>query len=143
MSLILCPECGSKISEKALACPHCGFVSHDAKLPISIQDKYELIPHFKYEVNEWNPQPVSVECIEDNRKLVDFFGNWDNVQLKLPAIAETIKALAIKDNYMVAKIPQYLKKLIDEGIYTFSIDKNGEILPTIRNGKEIIKQVIF
>ena len=27
MSLILCPECGTKISDRATKCPHCGFQS--------------------------------------------------------------------------------------------------------------------
>ena len=138
MGLILCPECGAKISNKALTCPRCGFVSENSKLPISIQDKYEPIPVFKYEINEWDPQPVSYE---DNKALVEYFGNWNNIQLKIPAIAEVIKSLAIKDNYMVAKIPDYIKKMIESGSYCFSIDKSGEILPTIRDANGIVKQV--
>lgn len=138
MGLILCPECGAKISNKALTCPHCGFVSKNSKLPISIQDKYEPIPIFKYEINEWDPQPVSYE---DNKALVEYFGDWNTVQLKIPAIAEVIKSLAAKNNYMVAKIPDYIKKMIENGEYCFSIDKNGEILPTIRNANGIVKQV--
>ena len=138
MGLILCPECGAKISDKALSCPHCGFVSKDSMLPISVQDKYEPIPIFKYEINEWNPQPV---CYDDNKTLVKYFGDWNNIQTKLPALAEVIKALVAKDNYMVAKIPEYIKKMIESGEYCFSIDKSGEILPTIRNANGIVKQV--
>ena len=52
-----------------------------------------------------------------------------------------IKSLAAKDNYMVAKIPDYIKKMIENGEFCFSIDKNGEILPTIRNANRIVKQV--
>ena len=44
MSLILCPECGTKISDRATKCPHCGFQSADAERPISEQDKYEIVP---------------------------------------------------------------------------------------------------
>ena len=138
MGLILCPECGAKISDKALACPHCGFVSENSNLPISIQDKYEPVPVFKYEINEWDPQPISYD---DNKALVEYFGNWNNIQLKFPAIAEAIKSLAIKENYMVAKIPDYINKMIENGSYCFSIDKSGEILPTIRDANGIVKQV--
>lgn len=138
MALILCPECGSKISDRALTCPHCGFVSENPNLPISVQDKYEPIPVFKYEINEWDPQPISYD---DNKALVEYFGNWDNIQSKLPAIAEVIKSMAKKDNYLVAKIPDYIKKMIEDGTYCFSIDKSGEILPTIRDAKRIVKQV--
>lgn len=42
MSLILCPECGTKISDKARICPHCGFMSDDNLRPISEQDTYEI-----------------------------------------------------------------------------------------------------
>ena len=43
MSLILCPECCTKISNKATTCPHCGYVSDNPSLPISVQDKFEVI----------------------------------------------------------------------------------------------------
>ena len=49
MSLILCPECGTKISDRATKCPHCGFQSADAERPISEQDKYEIVPIFEVE----------------------------------------------------------------------------------------------
>ena len=55
MSLILCPECGTKISNKATACPHCGYVSSDSSLPISVQDTYEVVPIFSYDIVEWKP----------------------------------------------------------------------------------------
>ena len=29
MPLIKCPECGNKVSDKAHACPHCGFPIED------------------------------------------------------------------------------------------------------------------
>ena len=37
MSLIRCPECNAKVSDKALACPRCGFVAENHLLPISQQ----------------------------------------------------------------------------------------------------------
>lgn len=37
MSLIRCPECNAKVSDKVLACPRCGFVAEDHLLPISQQ----------------------------------------------------------------------------------------------------------
>ena len=55
MSLILCPECGTKISDKATSCPHCGFVSADPSRPISEQDTYEMVPAFRYDIEEWKP----------------------------------------------------------------------------------------
>lgn len=46
MSLIRCPECNAKVSDKALACPRCGFVAEDHLLPISQQVCSEVVPTF-------------------------------------------------------------------------------------------------
>lgn len=143
MSLILCPECGSKISDKATACPHCGYMSKDSSLPISVQDSYEMVPSFSYDIEEWNPNSEQLEIIgvEDNKSLVQYFGNWQNIQLRIPALGKVIKAMATKDKILVAKMDSYVKTLIDKGIYRFTIDKKGEILPTIRDSEGIVKQV--
>ena len=143
MSLILCPECGTKISNKATTCPHCGYVSNDSSLPISVQDTYEVVPTFSYDIEEWNPyrEQMSIISYEDNRTLVEYLGNWQNIQLRLPAIAKVIKAMADKESILVAKMDSYVKTLIDKGVYRFTIDKQGEILPTIRDAGGIVKQV--
>ena len=143
MSLILCPECGTKISNKATMCPHCGYVSNDSSLPISVQDSYEVVPSFSFDIAEWNPEreQTSIIAFDDNRTLVQHLGNWQNIQLRLPAIAKVIKSMADKDKVLVAKMDSYVKTLIEKGIYRFSIDKNGEILPTIRDAEGIVKQV--
>lgn len=143
MSLILCPECGTKISDKATICPHCGFQSNDPSRPISEQDKYEIVPIFDYDIEEWKPNRGDLNIIsyEDNKSLVKYFGNWETIQLKFPAIAEVIGSMAAKDHIMIAKMDSYVKDLIDKGIYRFTIDKNGEILPTIRDAEGFVKQV--
>lgn len=143
MSLILCPECGTKISNKATMCPHCGYVSSDCSLSISVQDTYEVVPTFAYDIEEWNPnrKPSNLIAYEDNRTLVEYLGNWQNIQLRLPAIAKVIKGMGEKDKILVAKMDSYVKTLIDKGVYRFTIDKQGEILPTIRDADGIVKQV--
>lgn len=143
MSLILCPECGARISDKALTCPHCGYSSADKLLPISVQDHYEPAPVFQYDIEEWNPNRGDLTEIayEDNRSLFEFFGKWENIKNSLPAIAEVFEAMAMKETYLVASYDDYIAKKIKEGVYRFSVDKNGEILPTIRDGKSIVKQV--
>lgn len=143
MSRILCPECGTKISDKATKCPHCGFQSANPKRPISEQDKYEPVPIFEYDIEEWQPNRAesSIISYEDNKSLIQYFGKWENIKVKLPAIAEVIGAMAGKDHIMVAKMDSYVKDLIDKGIYRFTIDKQGEILPTIRDADGFVKQV--
>ena len=143
MSLILCPECGPKISDRATKCPHCVFQSADAERPISEQDQYEIVPIFEYDIEEWKPNrgDLSVISYEDNKSLIEYFGSWETIQVKLPAIAEVIGAMANKEHVMIAKMDSYVKDLIDKGIYRFTIDKQGEILPTIRDADGFVKQV--
>ena len=143
MSLILCPECGTKISNKATQCPHCGFQSADSSRPISEQDKFEISPTFEYDIEGWqaNRGDLSVISYEDNKSFIGQFGNWEKIRAKLPAIAEIILSMAQKEHIMVAKMDTYVKDLIAKSVYRFTIDKNGEILPTIRDGSKIVKQV--
>ena len=143
MSLILCPECGTKISDKATKCPHCGFESADPLRPISEQDKYESVPIFEYDIEEWKPNrgDLSIISYEDNRSLVNYFGKWETIKTKIPIIAEVINLLAKKENVMVAKMDGYVKNLIKKGVYRFTVDKNGNILPTIRDENGYVKQV--
>ncbi len=143
MSLILCPECGAKISDKANVCPHCGYSSEDRSRPISEQDSYEIVPSFNYDIEEWKPndRQLSIVAIEDNKNLVKFFGNWKNIERRIPAIADIIQQRAKQEGILVAKMDSYVKKLIEDGVYRFTIDKQGEILPTIRDSKGIVQQV--
>jgi len=143
MSRILCPECGTRISDKATRCPHCGYQSADPTRSISEQDKYEAAPVFEYDIEEWKPNrdQLSVISYEDNKSLNQYFGKWATIQTKLPAIAEVIGAMAGKEHVMVANMDSYVQDLIDKGIYRFTIDKNGEILPTIRDADGFVKQV--
>lgn len=143
MSLIQCPECGTKISDKATSCPHCGFQSNDPTMAISRQDQYEIVPVFDYDIDGWNPNrgDLSVISYNDNRQLIQYFGNWEFIQAKLPAIAQVIKNMAESEHILVADIDPYVKNLIKKGIYRFTIDKKGNILPTIRDAEHIVKQV--
>lgn len=142
MSLLPCPECGAKISSNATVCPYCGFVGQNPQLPICQQDTYEVLPTFQYDIIDWNPNDTLPDiALEDNRILLQYFCSWQNIKLKLPAIAEVIQSLADKENVLIAKIDPFIKKLIEKGIYRFSIDKSGEILPTIRDSEGIAKLV--
>ena len=39
MALINCPECGNKISDKALSCPQCGFPIIQQKINVQTKRK--------------------------------------------------------------------------------------------------------
>lgn len=102
-----------------------------------------MVPVFDYDIEEWksNRGDLSVISYEDNKSLVQYFGKWETIQVKFPAIAEVIGSMAAKDHIMIVKMDSYVKDLIDKGIYRFTIDKNGEILPTIRDADGFVKQV--
>ncbi len=143
MSLILCPECGSKISDRAISCPQCGYISQDSTLPISVQESYEIVPTFSYDVEEWNPNSgqLNIVSIEDNKSLVQYFGDWSRIQATMPEIAKVIQKYAVKEKFLVAKMDDYVKRLIANGTYRFSVDQQGNILPSIRDSKHIVKFV--
>lgn len=145
MSLIICPECRVKISEKAITCPQCGFPldTEQNLLPINLSENNHIIPMFKYDLKEldFSDDIYEIVSIDDNKNILEEFGKWEKIKNETPAIAEIINDMAHKEEVLVARMDDYVKKLIDKGVYRFSIDANGDILPTIRNGKEIVKQI--
>ena len=82
MGLILCPECGTKISDRALTCPHCGYSSENRMLPISIQDQFEMVPRFEYEIEEWDPNRDDLTGIsyEDNAGISRCFRRFRRIR---------------------------------------------------------------
>ena len=71
---------------------------------------------FEYDIEEWKPNrgELSVISYEDNKSLIQYFGKWENIQTKLPDIAEVIGTMAGKDHIMIAKMDSYVKDLIDK-----------------------------
>ena len=130
MSLLLCPECGNKISTKAISCPHCGYTGNDPSLPITSQENYINIPTFKYDMELWTPVSGELEVmsVKDNKILFQHLGTFEKIKNYTPSIAETISEMAKNESILVANIDPYIQKLIDKGIYKLNIDKQGEIL---------------
>ena len=62
--LVICPECGSKVSDKASACPSCG-------CPIQ-----EIIKQFEF--FEYDPNTMTGKTPEDEKAIeiaMDFYGD--------------------------------------------------------------------
>ena len=140
MVLVYCPECGTKLSDKASFCPFCGYRSSSKNLPMVTSKK----PLAKF---QWgnvsrksefdNVFPIS--AIQSNNLSI-IFGRAENLSRVAPAFFEVVKSVFPK-TMKVAEINSELQKLIDEGIYRFLADKTGEILPTIYGDKHIVAQV--
>lgn len=143
MSMVQCPECGSKISDKAKVCSYCGFMSKDSSRPISEQDKFEIAPVFEYEIEEWNPYSAELIPIplEDNRVLIHYFGKFEMLAKIFPSLAENIKALLPDEKVFAARLDSFTMGLIEKGELKFSLDKNGELLPTLRGSKGWAKNI--
>ena len=65
----------------------------------------------------------------------------NEMQRVAPSLYGIISNMAKEDHVLIAKLDQYTEKLVKEGKLWFSVDKNGELLPTVRNSKHIVKQV--
>lgn len=145
MSLIRCPECNAKVSDKALACPRCGFVAEDHLLPISQQVCSEVVPTFSCTVEKgtlFESVLLNSVMIENHADLSESFGNMTWLGLHLPELTESICSLARKQGKLVADMSPYLQKMIRDGTYTLNVDSANRILPTIRDKSgRIIKQV--
>lgn len=128
-----------------MTCPHCGYMSNDHTLPISMQDNYEIVPNFQYNCTikglVLDDDSFTVYSYEDNRNLYQNFGKWDRIKTMMPGLAEAIQSLSMQESILVADMNSYVKRLIASGDYRFSIDRNGNILPTIRDKTGIFKQV--
>lgn len=140
MALVYCPECGTKVSDKASVCPFCGYRSSSRNLPMVASKK----PLAKI---QWENTALSTEfdqlfpisTIQSNNLNV-IFGRAENLSRVAPAFFEAIKSVLPK-TMKVAEINPELQRLIDEGVYRFLTDKTGEILPTIYGDKHIVAQV--
>ena len=149
MAMIMCPGCGTSISDKALSCPQCGFVGDDPSRPISQQAVYEMVPKFQVEIDRWDPQSQSLVgesldmSLETRRKIFGFLGNLEQLQTLAPGLFQLIKEFSNKDEAtLVAHLPEEIMKMVEEGKLFFKEDANGKIMPQVFdvNGK-FYKQV--
>lgn len=145
MSMIQCPECKSKISETAVACPHCGFVADNPLLPISRQACAQRVPTFYIEVKDgslFENMLLQEVPVEEHSRIAKTFGDMTWLGLHVPAIMETITNLARQQNKLVADLNPFISRMIASGEYRLNVDSANQILPTIVDSSgRIVKQV--
>lgn len=140
MGLVYCPECGTKISDKASVCPFCGFRSSARNLPMVASKK--PLNHIQWETNSLASefdQVFPISTIQNNNLNI-IFGRAEHLSKVAPAFFGAIKSLFPK-TIKVAEINHHLQRMIDQGDFKFLTDKSGEILPTIFGEKSIVAQV--
>lgn len=140
MGMVYCAECGTKISEYADACPHCGFRGSKSTA-LTVREKATIQPL------SWTDASLAKEFdsalpISPLQKahFDSLFSNSETLMEVAPALFNVLEAM-LPDTIVVAKIPGEVQKLLDEGALKFVTDKNGEILPTIFKDGKMFKQV--
>lgn len=142
MALVYCPECGTKVSDKASECPFCGYRTSLNNSPMLTSKK--PLAQFQWESTS-SPTGVDqvfpISTIQRNN-LSMIFGKAENLSKIAPAFFEAIKSvLRLPKDIKVAEVNPAIQKLIDSGTYKFITDKSGEILPSIYGEKGIVAQV--
>lgn len=133
MVMIACPECGTRISEKAKQCPYCGCVSENSLVPLSsmppaTRSTKVVIPQafvFGDGMNLLDPK--------DNAKIVDFLIDADRMARFAPAIYDAIMKMTTRgEKKYVADFSKKAEELLKKGELVFSIDKeSGDLLPQL------------
>ena len=140
MGLVYCPECGTKISDKASVCPFCGYRSSTKNMPMIASNS--PLKKIQWEstslVSEFD-QVFPISTIQNNNLNI-IFGRAENLSRVAPAFFEVLKAM-IPQTIKVADLNPAIQKMIDDGVYRFITDKGGEILPSIYGNKGVVAQV--
>ncbi len=148
MSMISCPECGTGVSSRARVCPYCGFSAEDGAIPIGELPARELTTkRIRYDVVRTKDDGQIHETMElssnDSRRMMRFLREWKYARMLIPGIVQFLQeAFGKGDMRMVAKLPEYYRRLLDEGRIHFQADTNGEILSSLFDDRgRIVKQV--
>lgn len=139
MALIQCPECGSRISDKALSCPHCGFTAsgETGLVPIS------SLPPAPRRVAISIPDAAVFDdgtglvARTTREKLAEAMENADEMAKMAPAIYDAIcKLMEKRGTIWAADFSEAAQKLMDKGELVLSVEKKtGKLLPQLRNVK--------
>lgn len=139
MALIQCPECGTRISDKAVTCPHCGF---------SESDEHGLVP---ISMLPPAPQRIAISIpdaavFDDGTGLVAFgmreklarlMEDEKRVAQFAPAIYDAIqKFMAERGTIWAADFSSAAQKLMEQGELVLGVEnKTGALLPQLRSVK--------
>ena len=130
MAMIMCPDCGTSISDKALTCPYCGYAGNDPATPIADQSiGYEVVPRIKMSIERWDPKSRSLTeetsemPIQARRAVARWLGSlkdWESLQVVAPALVGFVKEFLGDDKVrMVADLPAEIMKMVKEGRLRF------------------------
>lgn len=144
MGMIQCPECDGHISDKALSCPKCGYTGKDPLLPVSEQNRGEIV-RAEYGLAAWDAEEGMVATLghEDKEALAEWMSDWDRFRLAVPELAQIIQdACAPAGKEYVAKLTPEIRRLMGERKLTFKVDKQGELMAALQDKGNVIRKQV-
>ena len=147
MSMMICPECGYRVSSFAERCAHCGFPVHDQEAVAELERTPRIDIVYVEDGDDGSGDLAdligSIEPDHDTRaRLGELIGDTRALSSLFP---EVYKALAQRGSGVeyVADIPKRARDLMRSGELTLTFDKSGRILPSLRRaGKGTIESQI-
>lgn len=147
MSMMICPECGYRVSSFAERCAHCGFPVHDQEAVAELERTPRIDIVYVEDEDDGSGDLAdligSIEPDHDTRaRLGELIGDTRALSSLFPEVYEALAQRGGGVEY-VADIPKRARDLMRSGELTFTLDKSGRILPLLkRAGKGTIESQI-
>ena len=139
MALIQCPECGSRISDKALSCPYCGFTASGEMglVPISTLPPAPQRVAIKIPEASVFDDGTGLITRPDREMLAEFMMDANKMAELAPALYDAVhKLMEKRGTVWAADFSEAAQKLMDEGELVLAVEKKtGKFLPQLRNVK--------
>lgn len=136
MSMVFCPECGSRISSAAVTCPRCGFTAQGTEVvPISVLPPAVRPPVLVIPDASVFDDGGSLVTRETNDTIVRFLSNAETMGRLAPNVAEFVEGVMARgETKYVADFSKAAEELIEKGELVLSVDKKTkELLPQVRS----------
>ena len=136
-TLKICLSTNDNAVQQVRQCPQCGYFGDDSALPLSEQALGEIVPA-EYEITAWVPEDDTDAPLNRTAKglIARFFSNWEIFRKAVPELSLSIQRILEKPQteYRAKWTPE-LRKLMSEGRLRFKVDKQGELMAVLQDGR--------